>query len=771
MKQTVAKYLLFFTLALVVVSYLPWIYLTKSYYIIRYAIMGSMALSAALTFSFDRYFSIRFMRIFFMTIAIVLVEFVVFYFTGHRFRIADITQLVIAFLCVGVGLSLNCDIKTWANICYFYTICLIVMGVINCFYWAGGLYIPEYYMFNEGKNQVGGILAIAGLVCLFFGIQIKEQRIHFLVLFILSLLLLLLIRARSDFFALLVVASFITLKDTNWRWNYKMVLTLLCFGLISYILYTAFLSDELHTFMLGGKSSQNLDVVTSNRLARDKQGLEYIFNESAIGEQEEGSGILLIHNYVLLRLVRYGVWSFALVGFYLYFGVKTILALFSARKTDIRDVGYVACALPLIVSFVEPNFPYGPGSVQMLAFLLLGATFYNKQQQPRHAIFANDGHLPKVLHLCNDFSNSKVHAELYRQLDRAGVDQVVYSPIRSQELEGRNAFEGTHTDIVYSFILKPLHRFFFNRKVDVVAKDVAKRVDLSHVACVHATNLFSDGAVALYLKRHYGIPYIVAVRNTDLNAFLRYAPHLWWVHRAVIRDADKVVFISPSLQRRLTNHWTLAGMRDLLCDKSLLIPNGVNEYWLTHIQKTPVAPATSHHLLYVGIFDDNKNVLRLMQAVLQLKARIPDIHLDLVGGDGNREQEVLALAEKHPDSFQYRGKIYDKPALQQVYAENRVFAMPSLHETFGLVYVEALTQGLSLLYTCNEGVDGLFEEPVGEAVTPTNEKEIVDALYKLLTEPQNYRAPVAEELKKFDWEKIATIYQQIYHVIGHLSHL
>ena len=160
-----------------------------------------------------------------------------------------------------------------------------------------------------------------------------------------------------------------------------------------------------------------------------------------------------------------------------------------------------------------------------------------------------------------------------------------------------------------------------------------------------------------------------------------------------------------------------------------------------------------------------------MQAVLQLKARIPDIHLDLVGGDGNREQEVLALAEKHPDSFQYRGKIYDKPALQQVYAENRVFAMPSLHETFGLVYVEALTQGLSLLYTCNEGVDGLFEEPVGEAVTPTNEKEIVDALYKLLTEPQNYQAPVAEELKKFDWEKIATIYQQIYHVIGHLSHL
>lgn len=765
MKQNIAKYLLYLTLGLVMASYLPWIYHTKIYYILRYAIMGSMAVSAAVTFSFDRYFSVRFMRIFAITIGIVLLEFILFHFTGKRFHVADLTQLVIAFLCIGIGMSLDCDIKTWSNICYFYTIGLIIMGVINCFYWAGGLYIPEYYMFDKGKNQVGGILAIAGMACLFFGIHIKEQRIHFLVLFILALLVLLLIRARSAFFALLLCATFITVKDTRWHWDVKMVLTILGFALIGYILYSAFLSDELHTFMVGGKRSGSLDVITSNRWQRDKEGLEYILNESVVGEQESKSGILLIHNYILLRLVRYGIWSFAMVGFYLYFGIKTIIALLSDRKTDIRDIGYITCALPLIISFVEPNFPYGPGSVQMLAFLLLGATFYNKQQQPRHAILAHDGEPAKVLHICNDFPNSKVHAELYQQLDKIGVDQVVYSPIRSQELDGRNAFEGEHTGIIYSFILKPLHRIFFHRKITMIAKDVAKKVDLSHIACSHATNLFSDGAVALYLKRHYGIPYIVAVRNTDLNAFLRYAPHLWWVHRAVIRDADKVVFISPALQRRLTNHWTLAGMRELLRGKSLLIPNGVNEYWLNHIQSSPAAPDGSHNVLYVGLFDDNKNVLRLMQAVSQLKTDIPDIHLDLVGGDGNREQEVLALVKQHPDTFRYRGKIYDKSELQKVYAENRVFAMPSLHETFGLVYVEALTQGLSLLYTRNEGIDGLFYGEVGLAVNPQSTTEIVYALQNLMLHPGNYTNSTVD-FSLFHWADIAHTYLNIYHDIS-----
>lgn len=761
MKQKIAKYCLFFTLALVAASYLPWIYLTKIYYIFRYIIMILMGTSVVLTFSIEKYFSERFMRLFFLTIVLVGIEFVCFHLFGHRYRLADLSQLIVAFLCIGIGVGLEEDIRFWANVTYYYTIVLIVMTLVNCFYWAGGLYIPEHYMLDEGKNQIGGMLAIGAAATFFFGVKIKEQRTHFMVIFLLALLALLLIRARSDFFALLVCVIFLSVKDLDWKWHWslKTVLTILGIGLVGYILYSGFIGDELTRFMVGGKSSSDLDVITSNRWERNQQGLDILLHDPLGGEMEEESGILLIHNYILLRLVRYGIWSIPLVAFYLFFGIRTIVALFRERKTDIRNAGFVACVVPLLVSFVEPNFPYGPGSVQMLAFLLLGATFYARQVPPKREPVSGG----KVLHICNDFTYSKVHSELYQKLDQQGVEQIIYTPIRKKELEGNNFFEGNHSRIIYSYILKPWHPVFFNLKIDKICKDIAKKVDLSEISYIHATNLFSDGTVALRLKERYGIPFLTAVRNTDVNAFLRYTPHLWWAHRAVIRKADRIVSITPALQNRLNRHWTLCGMRKVVEAKNIVIPNGINDYWLNHLCPEATQHGKNHRIVYVGNFNSNKNVLRLAEAVLALKPEIPDIHLDLVGGDGNMEAKVLDLVQQHPDSLAYLGKIYDKDKLQQVYAENSVFAMPSKTETFGLVYVEALSQGLSVLYTKGEGIDGLFEEPVGEAVNPLSTADIELALRKLLKHPEQYRPLPTERFADFDWSTIAKKYQEIYH--------
>lgn len=761
MKKKIAQYLLFATLAMVTASYLPWIYLTKIYYILRYIIMVFMGTSVVLTFSLEKYFSVRFMRLFLLTILIMLVEFVCFHFLGHRYRPADLSQLIIAFFCIGIGIGMEADMRTWANITYYYTLGLVIMTLINCFYWAGDLIIPEHYMLDEGKNQIGGMLAIGAVATFFFGVKIKEQRTAFMIVFALAFLALLLIRARSDFFAVLLAVLFLSIKDFEWKWHWslKTVLSILGIIVIGYILYTGFIGDELARFMVGGKSSSDLDMLTSNRWERNQQGLEALINDPLGGELEESSGILLIHNYILLRLVRYGIWSIPLVLFYFYFGILTIVALFRERKTDLRDAGFVACIVPLLVSFVEPNFPYGPGSVQMLAFLLLGATFHARSIPPTRK---NDASKLHVLHLCNDFTYSKVHTELYQKLDQQGLTQTIYSPIRKKELEGLNRFEGKNTQIIYSHILKPLHRVFFNIKIDRIVKDIARKTDLSEITCVHATNLFSDGAVAMRLKQQYGIPYIVAVRNADMNAFLKYAPYLWWVHRAVIKEADRVISISPALQNRLNRHWTLRGMRDIVKAKNLVIHNGISDYWLQHLNTGRDQHCRNHHVLFVGNFDRNKNVVRLAKAVLTLKKEIPDIHLDLVGGTGCMEQEVLTMVKQHPDTLAYRGKIYDKTILQGVYQENSIFAMPSKTETFGLVYIEALSQGLPVLYTKGEGIDGLFDESVGEGVRPASVSDIEQALLKMLTRPDQYHPLPNERFADFDWNTIAQKYLNVY---------
>ena len=229
MKNKIAKYLLLATLGMVIASYLPWVYLTVTYYILRYVIMACMAAAFVLTFSLETYCSERFVRLFFATILIVAVEFAVFKLLGQRFRPADLSQLVVACLCICIGMTLDWDMRQWADVAYYYTLGLIVMCVINCFFWAGNLIVPEHYMLDEGKNQIGGMVAIAGAVMYFFVLKMPQQRTHFLVLFLLTLLLLVLIRARSDCFALLACALFLSVKDIHWEWrpSLKNILTVL----------------------------------------------------------------------------------------------------------------------------------------------------------------------------------------------------------------------------------------------------------------------------------------------------------------------------------------------------------------------------------------------------------------------------------------------------------------------------------------------------------------------------------------------------------------
>ena len=87
--------------------------------------------------------------------------------------------------------------------------------------------------------------------------------------------------------------------------------------------------------------------------------------------------------------------------------------------------------------------------------------------------------------------------------------------------------------------------------------------------------------------------------------------------------------------------------------------------------------------------------------------------------------------------------------------------MISHSETFGLVYIEALSQGLPVLYTKGQGIDGVFQEKVGEAVVSTDEHDIYKGLRKII---ENYTSYQIEKLglHRFSWQNIAKSYIDIY---------
>lgn len=755
-KQKIAKILIVTILCLSSLMFLPWVYMTAAYYIARYVIMTMAVAALCLTFSLTNCLSIRFVRLLILTIlcsALAMLFVPVVY-------LSDITQLAVALITVMIGAGLQWEDREWAEVSYYYTILMVIVTICNCLVYAGGLYVPEYYLFNEGKNQVGAMLAIGATGCFYFGMKRKEERTAFWVVSFLALLCTVLIRARSDCFALIACMLLITAKDADWhlKWNVKTVLTILGIALIGIIIYTGFISDELHTFMYGGKNADSLNDITSRRWTRNQRGFEILRHHQPDQATKSAIKIPFIHNYPLLRLVRYRLLSFPLIGFYIYFGISTLIEIFKTRKSQIHQVGWVVCCIPLLISFAEPNFPYGPGLVQLLAFLLLG--FSLRPQNPPSDQMKTEK-TNSVLHLCNDFSNSKVHSNLYRELDANGLKQTVFVPLRKSAPEN-NQFESEHTRLLFAHFLTRLHRLFFFHKIERTVREVEKNVNMDEFSCIHATNLFSDGMAAMELSRRHGIPYIVAVRNSDVNAFLRYMPHLWWVHRAVLANASKVVFITPTLRQRLLKHPTLTGMKKEVSEKSIIIPNGINEFWINNLL-TGKNPAEPHRVLYAGNFSRNKNLPRLIQALSSLRSEFPELHLDVAGSGGNGENKALSMMKQHSDWITYHGQISDLETMKELYRANRIFAMPSKSETFGLVYVEALSQGLSVLWSKNEAIEGMFELPVGEHANPRSINDISKALRKLIGHPDNYTVLSSNTFKKFQWSAIAQQYLTLYH--------
>ena len=368
----------------------------------------------------------------------------------------------------------------------------------------------------------------------------------------------------------------------------------------------------------------------------------------------------------------------------------------------------------------------------------------------------------KILHISNDFCHTKVHTSLYRELDTLGVEQTIFNPVRDASLVGRNFFEGQHTDIIYANVVKPWHRYAYHLKRHHVFRELISRINPEEYGLCHATTLLTDGGLAYQLYKLYHIPYIVAVRNADINGFLHQMPHTWQSARQILLFAERIVFISEAPRQHFIR---LKAVRDIIPqieNRFILQPNGIDNYYLDHISREP---HTGHGIIYIGNFSNNKNVVRLAKAVLLLRQnpRFQDCTLTLVGGGKIETQETNRMIAAHPEALKFLGPIYEQEKLCEIFAMNSVFAMPSIHETFGLVYIEALSQNLPVLYTRGEGVDGLLPPTAGLAVDPLSVDEIAEVLATLLENKESYFNNNDVDFTRFRWNLIAKNYIEIYH--------
>jgi glycosyltransferase involved in cell wall biosynthesis len=379
-----------------------------------------------------------------------------------------------------------------------------------------------------------------------------------------------------------------------------------------------------------------------------------------------------------------------------------------------------------------------------------------------------------VLHISNDFGGTEVYRNLYQHLDNLGVKQTVFVPVnpRVQSRMGSHDFEfkTAGSTIIYSTSQKWYHRYLYDRKISGVVKDLVRLVDLEDISIVHTGTLCMTGAVAFEVSKKFNKPYIVSVRDTDINTYFKY---MWWKRGyfySILLKAHEVVFISPQYKKNCLEIHFKKAVADKIEAKTRVIPNGIDSYYLQNRKLVTKTLNKSINIVFAGGYKNVKNLLRLIKAIDVLKSKGYNVMLTAIGRSlPNRlvSKTYVELLEKEA-----LGKDYillvdykQKEDLCKAYSKADIFALPSIHETFGLVYAEALSQGLPIVYTRGEGFDGFYRDgEVGYGIDALNVEDIANGIESAIN---NYSYLVQNVTKlslneDFDWNQIANRYCQLY---------
>lgn len=366
----------------------------------------------------------------------------------------------------------------------------------------------------------------------------------------------------------------------------------------------------------------------------------------------------------------------------------------------------------------------------------------------------------RVLHINSYYLESLFYKNMYDYQLKNGMNINVYVPI-SNNKNKRNFNYGEYTIISKNH--KKYDRIFFHLKHFKILNDIKLKYNINQFDLIHAHSLFSNGYIAYKLHQKYGIPYIVTVRNTDINVFFKWRFTLRRLGIKILLNADKIVFLSDIYRQNTLNEYIPKKYRKLLLKKIEIIPNGIDDFWLKNRNTKPkkIKNINNIRLVFAGRIDKNKNLISTINACKILIKKGMKIKFTIVG----KVQNKIIYDEIRKEPFVCYIKELPKEELIDVYRNNDIYIMPSLTESFGLVYAEAITQGLPVIYSKDQGFDGQFlEGEVGYHVISTDVNDICDKILLIIRNYNKISNNCISLYDKFDWKRIMKHYDKIYNI-------
>ena len=276
-----------------------------------------------------------------------------------------------------------------------------------------------------------------------------------------------------------------------------------------------------------------------------------------------------------------------------------------------------------------------------------------------------------------------------------------------------------------------------------------RKPDIIHVHC----GLYG-GLAAKVIKDKYSIPYIITEHSSSIltNLINEYNNKIL---RVAYNNSNKLISVGEKLK---------LSMKDYTDNDILVIPNIVNTDGFK-IDKS--YKREKFRFLTVAYLKENKRIDLIIEVFSKLKEKYNNIEL-FIGGDGPERSNIEEIIDGNNlnKDVSLLGKV-SREDLPRVMSDSDCFVLPSLYETFGVVYIEALACGIPIIATKCGGPEDFFNDKLGYMINIDNLNELYDAMEKMLNKTYNFNSEYMSNYikSKFSKEVIVKELENVYNLV------
>jgi len=312
---------------------------------------------------------------------IVITYAMLFFLKAGKSYIYEVKNILIALSFMTVGYQAKLDQKELTRLVIIYGLAVAFATTCQVMFSLGGFTIRDIYM-QYGKNTLGVILASESIALGYLALLTEDKRTRWMMYALAAFLfvLMLTIRSRAAYIATVMVVAYLVWKRSSKQQHGIAKLIALGLVLLAFLIFLAMkthLLDGILRYVYNSFTQNHEDDLTSDRMVRNAAAIELIKQEPVYGNLFKWYHLDMIHNYPLRVTAAYGVF-FVLPLLAMYGSICIITLKNLVRfRFNLSYIGFMVILIPLIISMLEPTFPYAPGTGSILSFILFG---YSIQQ-------------------------------------------------------------------------------------------------------------------------------------------------------------------------------------------------------------------------------------------------------------------------------------------------------------------------------------------------------------------------------------------------------